>query len=66
MNETKRSCIRTTECTESVPNRLEHIQKILNLMAFQSKMPSNPFVDKTTAYDAAGCGPRASMYIFAH
>jgi len=66
MNETKRKNIVGTEPKKSDSHQSEHLQKILNLMAFQSRMPSNPFMDKNAAYEAAGCGPQASMYIFSH
>lgn len=66
MKETKRKSIRTAGREESSSYRLEQIQKVLNLMVLQSRMPSNPFMDKNAAYEAAGCGPQASMYIFAH
>ena len=66
MNRTKRECTKDSKLKKSDSSRLEQLQKILNLMAFQSKMPSNPFMDKNAAYEAAGCGPQASMYIFAH
>ena len=66
MNETKHKCIVDTKHEKSGSCQLEQLQKILNLMAFQSRMPSNPFMDKNAAYEAAGCGPQASMYIFAH
>ena len=66
MKETKRNSIMDTKHEKSGSCQLEQLQKILNLMAFQSKMPSNPFMDKNAAYEAAGCGPQASMYIFAH
>ena len=63
---TKRKSVQTTERDVPNPCRIEHLQKILDLMMFQSRMPANPFMDKNDAYEAAGCGPQASMYIFAH
>lgn len=63
---TKRKIVQTAERDVSNPCRIEQLQKILNLMMFQSRMPVNPFMDKNDAYEAAGCGPQASMYIFAH
>ena len=63
---TKRKSVQTMERETSNPRRIVQLQKILDLMMFQSRMLTNPFMDKNDAYEAAGCGPQASMYIFAH
>ena len=63
---TSKRRIRSTEQMELKPVHVEQLQKILDLMQFQSKMPANPFMDKHDAYESVGCGPRAALYIFAH
>jgi len=46
--------------------KIAQLQRIFDLMQFQSRMPTNPFLTRDEAYDSAGCSPRSSLYFFAN
>lgn len=46
--------------------QIEQLQRIFDLMQFQSRMPPNAFMTRDEAYDSIGCSPRSSLYIFAN
>ena len=44
--------------------KIAQLQRIFDLMQFQSRMPTNPFLTRDEAYDSAGCSPRSSLYFY--
>ena len=55
---TTRKSVQTIERETSNPRRIVQLQKILDLMMFQSRMPTNPFMDKNyTVFES--CSPNS-------